>query len=227
MRRADRLFQIVQILRLRRVTTARQLADRLEVSERTIYRDIADLSRSGVPIEAEAGAGYRLRDYDLPPIVFDRDEIEAIVLGTRIVENWGDPELARAARRAIEKVESALPRSRRRELRDTMLFAPAPETEGERFTIDFAGLRRAIRERFKVSFGYVDAQGETTERIVRPLGLAFYGPVWVLSAWCELRKDFRAFRPDRMRGFMVLSTRFEDEPGKRFSDYLRTIGVAE
>ena len=124
MRRADRLFQIVQLLRRRRLTTAAQIAERLEVSERTVYRDIRDLSLSGVPVLGEAGVGYRLgRDFDLPPMMFTVDEIQALVLGARMVESWGDEELRRAARDVLTKVEAVLPPSKRHRVHDTALFS--------------------------------------------------------------------------------------------------------
>src|SRR5438477_12991486 len=126
MRRADRLFQIIQLLRRRRaITTAATLAEKLEVSERTVYRDIADLVASGTPIEGEAGVGYRLRaDYDLPPLMFDRDEIQALVLGARIVQQYGDAALARAARSVLSKVAAVLPKSLEPILAGTALYAP-------------------------------------------------------------------------------------------------------
>jgi predicted DNA-binding transcriptional regulator YafY len=125
MRRADRLFQIVQHLRGRRLTTAAQLAGWLEVSERTIYRDIRDLSISGVPVEGEAGVGYRLSPaFDLPPLMFTMDEVEALVAGARMVEAWGGPALGGHARSAVSKIALALPKSRREEIERTRLFAP-------------------------------------------------------------------------------------------------------
>ena len=225
MRRADRLFQIVQILQRNRLTTARRLAERLEVSERTIYRDVADLSASGVPIEGEAGVGYALRGFDLPPMMFTRDEIEALVLGARVVETWGDSELAEAAREALAKVEAVLPRRREAAVRETMLFAPPPDYRRQQLTIDLAQVRRAIRERRKIHFAYVDASERSSRRTVRPLGLAFFGPTWVVTAWCELREDFRSFRPDRMSDFELGDEVFEIEPGKSFADLLARMGA--
>ncbi len=197
MRRADRLFQLVQMLRRRTVVTARQLADELEVSERTVYRDVQHLSVAGVPIEGEAGVGYRLRGYDLPPLHFSRAEIEALALGARVVEAWTDPELARAARSALDKVEAVLPPGRENQVRETALFVP-PLSHKQAVMIDMPILRLAIRERHKIRFAYCDAVGAETSRTVCPFGLAFYGPVWVLASWCELRSDYRAFRIDRM-----------------------------
>jgi predicted DNA-binding transcriptional regulator YafY len=222
-RRADRLFQLVQILRRGRVRTARQLAERLEVSERTVYRDVADLLASGVPIEGEAGVGYRLRNFDLPPLAFTRDELEALVLGTRIVESWTDPELRGAARRVLAKVEAVLQGEHPEWLRATPLFAPPDHWVGERVDDRLISLRRALREQRKVRFSYLDLAGKPSERTVRPLSLAFYGPVWVFAGWCEMREGFRAFRVDRMADLVVLEEGFVPEPGKRLEDFLASM----
>lgn len=221
MRRADRLFQIVQILRRRRLTTARFLAERLEISERTVYRDIRDLVASGVPVEGEAGVGYRLRGFELPPLMFSRDEVEALVLGARIVESWTDPALARAATEALAKIEGVLPKDRSHLVRTTPLFAP-DDHWSEAITIDFSTLRQAVRDGRRVRFQYTDAQGAASQRIARALGLSFYGPVWTLAAWCELRQDFRVFRLDRMRDLEVLDP-FPHEPGRTLQDFLALV----
>ena len=221
MRRADRLFQIIQILRRRKLARARDLAETLEVSERTVYRDIRDLMASGVPIEGEAGVGYILREgYDLPPLMFDEQEIEALVLGVRIVETWADPKLAEAAANVLAKVEAIVPERLRRHMAETALLAPADHYM-EPVTVDPGELRRAVRGRFKVRFGYGDAEGRRTARAVRPLALAFYGPIWLLASWCELRRDFRSFRLDRMTGLEVLPETFRPEPGKTIHDFLK------
>ena len=225
MRRADRLFQIIQLLRRSRVMTARRLAEELEVSERTVYRDIRDLVLSGVPIEGEAGVGYLLRGYDLPPLMFTRDEVEALVLGTRIIQSWADPDLARAAKRALEKVEAVLPAGKDHLVRDTPLFAPegGPRVE---VSIDLAGLRGAVRDARKVRFLYRDAQATETTRTVRPLGMAFYGPVWLLVAWCELRQDFRTFRPDRMASLEILDEKFSADSKRSLESFLAAVRAA-
>ena len=225
MRRADRLFQLIQALRRRRrLTTARDLAEELEVSVRTIYRDVADLVGSGVPIEGEAGLGYLLRDgYDLPPLMFTLEEIEAIVLGAKIVGSWGDERLGRAAENALSKIEHALPERQRKQFRDTALFAPGDHYRAE-IHIDLAGLRGAVRESRKLSIAYTDGGGEPTRRTVWPLALAFYGPVWLLVAWCELRQDFRSFRVDRMEEAAVLDDRYAAQPGRRLVDFLARQG---
>lgn len=220
MRRADRLFRIVQRLRRGRVVTARQLAEELEVSERTVYRDIRDLAASGVPVVSEAGVGYLLKGYDLPPLMFNRDEVEALVLGARIVESWTDPELGGAARSALEKIEAVLPAGRGQMVAETALYAPS-YPRAHHPAIDFASLRRAIREHRRVHFSYTDAQGAATCRSVCPLALAFFGSVWTLVAWCELRGDFRSFRPDRMAELEVYDDVFRPQPGRTLKDFVR------
>lgn len=221
MRRADRLFEIIQILRRRKLARARELAHHLEVSERTIYRDISDLIAGGVPIEGEAGVGYILRTgYDLPPLMFDEQEIEALVLGARIVESWADAKLADAAANAIAKVEAVIPERLRRHMTETALLAPADHFT-EPMSIDPSALRQAIRSRLKVRLSYRDGQDRKTERTVRPLALFFYGPVWLLASWCELRTDFRSFRLDRIAHLRVLEQSFHPEPGKTLYDFIR------
>jgi predicted DNA-binding transcriptional regulator YafY len=220
-RRADRLFEIIQHLRRRPTTRARDLADALEVSERTIYRDIRDLMASGVPIEGEAGVGYVLRaGFDLPPLMFKEQEIEALVLGARIVESWADNELAEAASDAITKIEAVIPERLRGYMANTALLAPSLHFM-EPIAFDLADLRRAIRNRRKIRFRYTDVVGQGSERTVRPLSLAYFGPVWVLAAWCELRDDFRTFRLDRMADFSVADDLFRQEPGRTLADFLK------
>jgi predicted DNA-binding transcriptional regulator YafY len=223
-RRTDRLFQLLLELRRGRVVTARRLAERLEVSERTVYRLVADLSASGVPIEGAAGVGYRLRGYELPPLMFEREEVEAMVLGARMVESWGDGGLARAAGRALAKIEAALPRGRSHLVEETRLYAPRyGERPAEKLPL--SALRAAVRERAKVAVHYRDEKGSETERTLRPLALAFYPPVWLLVAWCELRVDFRTFRADRILALETRAERFEPEPGKTLADYLARWGA--
>lgn len=223
MRRADRLFEIVQHLRGRRLTTARQLAQWLEVSERTIYRDVADLLASGVPIDGEAGVGYRIRPgFDLPPLMFSFNEIDALVIGARFVESWGGPGLAQGARSALAKIAAALPGDKRAALESARLFAPGAFIDplpGERLET----ARRAMSERRVAQLAYRDVHGRDSTRRVRPLGLFFWGEAWSLAAWCELRQDFRNFRLDRIGQIELLDERFADETGRRLQDYLRKV----
>ncbi|MBV1861205.1 MAG: YafY family transcriptional regulator, partial [Nannocystaceae bacterium] len=175
MRRADRLFQIVQLLRGRRLTTAAQLAERLEVSERTIYRDVADLGRSGVPIEGEAGVGYRMgKNFELPPLMFNVAEIQALVLGARMVDSWADDELRSAVKGALDKIEAVLPEGERSRMQNTALFAVSTRVSHDlrRFMSE---LRHATEDRHIVRIRYDDKDGQGTERRVRPLGLYFWG----------------------------------------------------
>lgn len=226
MRRADRLFQIVQHLRGRRLTTAAQLAKWLEVSDRTVYRDISDLSRSGVPIEGEAGFGYRiLRGFDVPPLMFTLDEVEALVTGARIVESWGGPALAKAGRSAIEKIAMALPSYRLSEVEGTRLFAPSFHVDsktGETLEL----IRGAILKQQKLLLNYSDSANRASERMVRPLALNFWGSAWTLTAWCEAKRDFRNFRLDRCRRVSVTDELFRPETGKTLADFLRKMETA-
>jgi predicted DNA-binding transcriptional regulator YafY len=219
MRRADRLFQIVQLLRARGLLSAAQLGDELGVSIRTIYRDIDDLRESGVPVLGEAGVGFQLqKGFELPPMTFDAEEIEALVAGARMIQRWADPELGAAARRAIAKVEAVLPPMLRDRVKGTPLYAPridgaAPRVEGIS-PVDgpdtLGMLRRAIAARRKVALRYVRKDGHYAERRVRPVGLFFWGTGWSLAAWCELRQDWRSFRPDRMREAAPLDETWDD-----------------
>jgi predicted DNA-binding transcriptional regulator YafY len=209
MRRADRLFQIVSLLRRRRFTTAAWLGERLEVSERTVYRDIADLVASGVPIEGEAGVGYRLgKEFELPPLMFNVEEIRALVLGARMVESWADDDLRQAARSVLDKVEAVLPPSSRGKLQDTALFALGLRLP-EHARALLGPLRRAIDERRMLTLEYRDAGDQLSERRVRPLALYFWGATWTLAAWCELRVDYRNFRVDRIARAALEPERFE------------------
>ena len=221
MRRADRLFEIIQMMRRKPTVRARELGEALEVSERTIYRDIQDLMASGVPIEGEAGVGYVLKaGYDLPPLMFKEQEIEALVLGARMVETWADSELAVAATDAIAKIEAVIPDRLRSFMASTALLAP-PSHGMDPIKCDFADLRRAVRSQLKVRFRYTDVVQQRSERTVRPLSIAFFGPVWLLAAWCELREDFRTFRIDRIEDLEVTSERFRPERGKTLQDFLK------
>lgn len=200
MRRADRLFQIVQFLRQRRVTTANDVARELEVSTRTVYRDIQDLIESGVPIEGEAGVGYRLqKGFELPALTFNVEEITALVLGARLVQAWADPDLGAAVRSAMAKVESALPEPLQAAMLRTVMFGPPRQMQGagdQRLT----QLRKAITEEQAVNLEYTDRKGADSSRTVVPLGLYFWGRQWLLASYCLLRADYRAFRVDRVRG---------------------------
>lgn len=221
-RRAERLFQIVQLLRDRRVATARMIAEELAVSERTVYRDIADLSLS-VPISAVPGKGYGLLPgYDLPPLMFSRDEIEAIVLGARFVEGWADAGLARAAGSALAKVRRVVPSDLRDSVDSIPLHALVLGELPERETL--ALVRRAINERRATRISYENASGEVTDRVIEPLGLFYWGKVWTAAAWCRLRNDFRSFRVDRIDTAALLPDVLPVVPGRTLSEFIALQG---
>ena len=181
---------------------------------------MADLIGSGVPIEGEAGVGYLMRaGYDLPPLMFKEAEIEALVLGARIVQSWGDKQLADAAADVIAKVEAVVPEALRKYMTNTALLAPSLHYM-EPICFDLADLRAALRDQVIVGIDYRDAFGDNTSRNVRPLSLAYFGPVWVMAAWCELRDNFRTFRLDRISRFNVTGEKFASEPGKTLNDFL-------
>ena len=222
MRRADRLFRIVQFLRAGRLQTARSLAQKLQVSERTIYRDVQDLQLSGVPILGEAGVGYTLRrDYDLPPLMFDHREITALVLGSRMVAAWGDSELASAANDALRKIEAVLTPALRDRIDAVPLHVPTHGLKNQGIAREILEqLRGAIEGSRIVEVAYSDEKGRLTERRLRPMALLFWGNVWTLVAWCELRVDFRSFRIDRFKALRTLEETFVQERGQRYEDFL-------
>ena len=221
MRRADRLFQIVQLIRGRRLTTAKWLAQRLEVSERTVYRDVADLQYQGVPIEGEAGVGYRLgQGFDLPPLIFTPQEAQALVVMTRVAQQWLDPALARASESALSRVLSVLPAEQRHAAQHTPVYSPPWGLTAEQQP-RLQLWREATQSAHKLALIYSDAQGRPSERTVWPLGSFFWGAVWTLVAWCEKRQDFRSFRLDRVRSLEGTETRFVLRDGQRLVDYLR------
>jgi len=222
MRRADRLFLIIHALRGRRsALPARSLAETLGVSLRTIYRDVADLQVSGVPIEGEAGVGYMLRKgADIPPLMFNAAELEALVVGTRFVRAFGGERLGVAARAALLKIEAVLPPELRERSRRTRIFAPVvPGRHETRGPVD--RLHAAIEARELLLLDYRDGDDRVTAREVEPLCLAFWGGVWTLGAWCRLRGDFRNFRPDRIVQVRETGRSFDDDPARGLEAYLR------
>ncbi len=201
MRRADRLFQIVDLLRPGRLTTARDLAERLEVSERTIYRDVADLIGSGVPIEGAAGAGYLMRaGYDLPPLMLTRDEASALVAGARMMRAFAGTQMQRAASEAMDKILAVLPPDLKMQATDMPLYAigkAAPDlSPATRTRLD--QIEAAIQNRQALDIAYAREDGTTSQRRIQPGVLLFWGKVWTIGGWCELRQDYRGFRVDRM-----------------------------
>ena len=218
MRRADRLFELIHLLRrARRAITAAQLAETLEVAPRTIYRDIAALMAMGVPIDGAAGVGYIMRPgYDLPPLMFDREEVEAVAVGLQLLTRTGDQELQVAARRVAAKVAAVLPELRADELDDgrfvvSGLGAPAAAELGM--------LRSAVRDRRRLALVYRDERERLTERTCLPLAVIYYIEVTVLAAWCELRDDFRHFRADRIVACHETGDGFADQASQLRRDW--------
>ena len=223
MRRADRLFQLVQLIRGRRLTTAALIAERLEISQRTVYRDIADLQRQGVPIEGEAGVGYRLgQGFELPPLMFTAEEASALVAAARLAQSWVDPAMALHIGAGLSKILSILPSAARTTAEAQTLYAPTmPADDAARARLQV--LREAAQSRHKLLLTYNDAHDAPTQRTVRPLGCFYWGKVWTLAAWCELRNEFRTFRVDRMAAIQQLPDQFRDEPGKTLAQLLRQL----
>ncbi len=220
MRRGDRLFQLLLELGRGRVRTARQLGERLGVSERTVYRDIADLAAQGTPVEGAAGVGYSLRaGYQVPPLMFERDELEALALGAAWVSAYADDDLRVAADRVLSKIDAVLPQRLRPGLKaegiEVLAFSHDP---GTRRVLSAA--RRGMKERRKLSARYIDLKEHTTQRVLWPLGLFYWGKVWTLAAWCELRSDYRSFRIDRFAALDLLPVPIPDSATVSLQQYL-------
>ena len=227
MRRAERLFRLVSELRARGVCRAEDLAAHFEISVRTVYRDIAHLQGSGLPIEGEAGVGYLMREgFELPPLMFTRDEIVALVAGARMVRAFGGAAMARAAEEALVKIGTVLPEPERDRIARTEIHTPRwVVSDIEREAIDT--LERSVETRDVLSIDYRDEAGRTSRRDVRPLGLWFWGKVWTLVAWCELRGDFRTFRIDRIATMTLAGRTFRPERGKQLADFYRRMEMHE
>jgi predicted DNA-binding transcriptional regulator YafY len=206
----------VQDLRAHGVSRAEDMAQRLEVSTRTIYRDIAHLQGSGLPIEGEAGIGYLLRPgFDLPPVTFTHDQVEALALGLAYAERAGDPHLSLAAREARAKLQAAMPRAEDRALANAPYFSLH-----RRMPAEARLLRKAIRQRLVTRLTYSDGTDQATDRRVRPLAIWSYPEGWMFTAWCELRSDFRTFRFDRIRALSLTLEPFPDETGTSLAAFL-------
>jgi len=226
MRRADRLFLIIHALRGRRTALpARSLADTLGVSLRTVYRDVADLQLSGVPIEGEAGVGYVLRKgADIPPLMFTAEELEALVVGSRFVRAFAGDRLAAGAQSALMKIEAVLPPELRERSSRTRIYAPVWRDEAQAaFAARIDRLHAAIEGHHVLRLDYRDEAGRSSQREVEPLCLAFWGGAWTLGTWCRLRRDFRNFRPDRIAGLAEVGERFDDRPEHNLDAYLKAM----
>ncbi|MBL1421741.1 MAG: YafY family transcriptional regulator [Alphaproteobacteria bacterium] len=222
MRKIDRLFEIVQLLRGRRLRTAQYLAGQIGVSTRTIYRDIQGLTASGVPIEGERGVGYLIQQpIELPPLHFTPLELQTIKFGLDFAKAAADPEMENAAQEVLLKINDVLPMSVLEENAMPLMRVYFKTSDKDKAII--SKIRLAMVERFKLKLDYVNADDESSQRVVRPLGLEYWGKIWTLTTWCELRDDFRVFRLDRILNCDILDEVFAAERGKKFEDYLESV----
>jgi len=221
MSKAERLFELLTLLRSKRyAVTAAELARTMEVSERTIYRDIQSLLLSGVPIQGEAGVGYLLKDGShLPPLMFSEKEMMALELGMRMVRAWSDQELADASRSASAKILSVLPDHLKQQVEAFPIVVPDFHIQSDTAKKGQA-LRHATDLKKRVMFDYVAEDGSQTQRILQPLGQIFWGKNWTLVAWCELRENYRLFRLDRIQKMNILEEGFETNDNKSLKHYL-------
>ncbi len=220
MSRTDILFQMTQIIRSRKYTTAAYLADRLNLSVRTVYRYINDLTLAGVPVISQTGKGYWLdKSFDMPPIQLSADELLALSLGSQLVKAVADPFLADAAQQLVDKVEAVIPKSHQHILYQSKIHAPLSLIDKQ--TGEFLGLiRRAVDQRLKLELNYQDKHGQTTIRLIWPLALAFWGRSWTVAAWCEHRQAFRAFRIDRIASLNIQPDAYPNQPGRTLADFI-------
>lgn len=224
MRKAERLFQLVTLLKGRRTAmTAEQLGYHLNVSARTIYRDIQALVLSGVPIDGEAGVGYRLSpSYHLPPLMFNLDEVMALLVGNRMVAAWTDPDLADAARSAEEKIRAVL-NEKAKLWADKQPYRVPPRPGDESLRDTHGHLRKACERQQKIHLKYTDGKDQASDRIIWPLGMMAWGECWTLLAWCELRNDYRNFRFDRIQKLEILEETFTPSPQQTLQHYLSRV----
>lgn len=222
MTKAERLLRIIDFLHGRhRAVSAARLAEELNVSVRTVYRDVQSLQQSGVCVEGEAGVGYLLNEQGtLPPMSFTIDEIEALTLGARLVKSCADAELSAAIDQAVQKIRAVLPRQHQQQLEQrkaSMLVVPNMDSKYSRYA-DIA--RQAMQEKRMLALVYQDVNQNSSERIIQGLGLVYWGYCWHLSAWCETRRDFRAFRLDRMVS-LTITDMAHHQPDLSIDDYLQ------
>ena len=219
MRRTDRLFDIIQILRDGKLHRAQDIAATLEVSVRTIYRDMDTLVASCVPVEGERGVGYMITEaISLPPLSLTTAELEALNLGLAIVGKAGDDALKAAAQTLGDKIDAVLPARTIAEA-EAWRFAVYPFADPTRNLAHMPLLRAAIKARQKVRLVYTARDGAVSTRVIRPLHMEYWGRVWTLTSWCELRSAFRVFRLDLIETAEALPELFVDEPGNRLIDY--------
>lgn len=218
MRRAERLFRLVNEMRSRGLSRACDLAATLEISTRTVYRDIAHLQASGLPIDGAAGVGYLLRPrFDLPSVTFTHAQVDALAIGLSFAESLDDPALATAAREVRAKLQATMPQPETRKLADAPYFS-LPRRNGA--AGHAALLRDAIRTRRIVTLAYTDGEGRDTDRRIEPLAIWNFADGWMFSGWCALRQGFRTFRFDRMTALTLTPDHFPDDPAKGLAAFM-------
>jgi len=219
MRRTDRLFEIVQLFRGGQLLLARDIANTLEVSVRTVYRDIDTLITSGIPIEGERGVGYILRaPIFLPPLNISNDELEALHMGMKVIQNTADDKMGQAAKRLLDKVDAVLPNDRQG--RSHLDHLSVYTSDLKPILPYLAHVKRAVEKRHVIDLAYSSLSGLISHRRIRPLQVEYWGTAWTCAAWCELRNDFRAFRIDLIQGWQPTGQQFSGEEGKMYSDYI-------
>jgi len=226
-RKAERLFQIVTLLRGRRLAiTAKTLSETLEVSERTIYRDIQALILSGIPVEGEAGIGYLLPNhFELPPLMFSVDELMALMLGSKMVQAWSDKTLAKSATSAFEKIEAIIPEHLQQN--QPMPFI-VPDFHIEQKHSEYsATIRQAIQAFSVLKISYIDAKNDISDRLIEPLSLVYWGGKWTIIAFCLLRQDYREFRIDRIQTLLTTDEKFTTSDTKNITQYLAQVSAPQ
>jgi len=222
MRKADRLFQLINLIRSRQPITAEKMAEELGCSVRTIYRYIDDLSVSGVPVYGARGRGYRLHaGYELPPLNLTGEELDALMLGVRMVNSWTGDALSAPARSLANKIEAVVP-AQLRERHSRRLFAPDFSNSTESKAL-WESVYHAVKNSYAIHIDYQASNGERTSRVIYPLGLFYWGGKWTIGSWCALRKDFRDFRLDRIDGFATEREPFPDDPSINLEAYLASV----
>ena len=223
MRRADRLLQIIQILRREnKPVTSAAMAEELEISQRTLYRDMVSLESTGVPIRGEVGIGYVLDEgYLLPPLMFSESELEAIMLGARMVDGRVDDDMTKSARNVVAKIQAIIPKPLRSTLMETPIFAPQWIEHGVE-VFDLAELRAAIRAEREIDIDYTDINGGQSSRIIWPISIGLFPNARMITAWCTKRQDFRHFRTDKISRFQVLDTRIGKRRAILFAEWKKT-----
>lgn len=226
MSRTERLLDLLQLLRRHRApVSGADLAREMGISIRTLYRDIATLQAQGADIQGEPGLGYVLRPgFTLPPLMFSADEIEALVLGSRwVARRAEDPRLGDAAANALSKITAVLPPDLRNAADNSALLIPGGEVIPA--AVDLSAIRLAIRQEHKLAIGYSDSEGAVTERIIWPIAVAFFDRVRVITGWCELRQDYRAFRLDRISRVETLPARYPRRRAAMLKEWREREGI--